>query len=366
MEIFDYFGKAMRSYVGRNFFRGLKNSALRHFPGTIKPRWIWYGVTDKCNSRCTHCSIWKQKPDARPLTPQELERALKDPVFSELQYIITSGGEPVLREDIVDILLLQHRLLPGAEVHLSTNALLPERVIEVVAAMHKNGAPVSVGVSLDGIGARHDEIRGQKGNFEKADRLLRELVMMRDKLHYKVSPGIGLTLSDLTMDNYFEVAAYAEKLGVACLPQWLNQSSFYENTGKTLVHKSAGKEKMLEIVRSMPPSILRDKWVDWLNEMPIRFPCFAMHTFFVLRCNGDVAPCLSHWDVTAGNVRDNTPTEVWKSLAADKARRVVAGCEGCLNSWGVEWSANSSVYPMLLFYLRHRDLLLKKIRGGDK
>ena len=55
----------------------------------------------------------------------------------------------------------------------------------------------------------------------------------------------------------------------------------------------------------------------------MKFKCFAGYTFCVLRCNGDLVPCLSLWDNKIGNVREKSPTEIWNSAMAQETRRCV-------------------------------------------
>lgn len=344
-------------------FSGIKHLILRNGEKTsLKPIWMWLEATDKCNSRCTHCSIWKKKPTENPLTPQEIERTFKDPVFSDLEYIIISGGEVVLRPDIVEFYLAIHRALPQAQLHLSTNGIAVDRVIKVVNEVISHDIPLKVGVSIDGIGEKHDLVRGVKGNFRNADRLLKELVALRKNTN-KVFPVIGYTLSNLTIDSFKDVKDYAEKMQVGLVVQWFSESSFYDNVGKNLVDKKNLGERMIKIVESLPTEPLNDMWIDWLKGGSIKFDCFAMYTFCVLKCNGDIVPCLSLWETSAGNVREKTPTEIWNSLEAKNARKCVKNCEGCLNSWGVGWSFNCSFFPNLMFNFKHPDLLLKKLTG---
>ena len=335
---------------------------LRSFTENLKPRWIWFEVTDRCNSRCTHCNIWRKKATEHPLTPEEIERVFKDPLFQKLDSIINSGGEAAIRNDIEEVLFAEHRALPQANLHLSTNGLLPERILEVVRAMAKNDIPIEIGVSIDGIGRKHDLIRGVEGNFAKADWLLRELVSMGNRYGGKIVPVIGFTLTDLTVDSFEEVRDYAEEIKADLVVQWYNESSFYDNVAKKLTDRIAKREKMIKIVKSLPPSLLNERWVNWLKGGSIKFQCFAMHTFVTLKCNGDFIPCLNFWETKAGNVREHTPTQIWHSWGAKKARTLVKNCQGCLNSWGVGWSAASSFYPNLFFHLRHRNILFEKLK----
>jgi len=345
-------GKQMKNAIG-----GVRNLILRAMNKPIKPKWVVFMVTDRCNSRCVHCNIWKKKPIEDPLTPKEIEKAFSDNLFKDVEYVICTGGEVTVREDLEEIYLRLHKALPNARLQLSTNGLLPERAIKVVNTAMKNNIYLDVGVSLDGIGEDHDRIRGIKGNFNKVDQLLHELVKIRKNYKDKLNIAIGIVISDLTLNSLSKVRSYAKKLNIEITEAWYNESSFYDNIGK----KNIFNNKLINAIKSQSPSPLQELWLKALNGKSIKYPCFAMNTFCVLKCNGDIVPCLNLFDRKAGNVRDQSPTDIWDSDEMKKVREIVKDCKGCLNSWGAGWSFNSSFYPILLFYLRHPQIIIEKL-----
>jgi len=343
----------------KNLISAPKNLIFRTLGAPIKPRWLWFGVTNKCNSRCVFCDIWREKLMKEVLTPNEIEKALSDPLFRNVEYILNSGGEPTLRQDLKEVILAEHKALPNARIQLSTNALLPERVIDVVKFAVQHDINIDVGTSIDGIGEKHDQIRGVKGNFEKVDWLLRQLLILHEEYGDKISATFGFTLIDRTISSLQEVRAYAKSLNIEFLVQWYNQSSFYNNTENSLAINNESMAKA--VMDALPCSLFREMWLRSLKGKSIKFPCFAMNTFCVLKCNGDIVPCLTKWDSTAGNVRQASPTEIWRSNQAKQVRGVVKRCEGCLNSWGAGWSFQSCYYQLLSYYLRHPKILSKKL-----
>lgn len=345
--------------VGRNTVLGSKNLLLRNIKGSLKPQWLVFMVTDKCNSRCTHCNIWQQKGIDNPLTPKELEKTLSDPLFKNIKEIINTGGEPTLRTDLEDIFLAEHKALPKACLQLSTNALIPQRTVDLAKTLLKRDIPLSIGISLDGVGEHHDKIRGVKGNFERVDSLVRELIKLKEIYKNKLNFVLGFTLSGLTVDYMKEVQEYGKKVGVEVLVQWYNQANFYSNLGREL---SKDDKKLLEAVKSLPPSFIRESWLSSLEGKFIKFPCFAMHTFCVLKTNGDIVPCLNFFESSVGNVREKTPTEIWKSKEAQKIRQIVKDCPGCLNQWGSGWSFESCPFSGIFFYLAHPARLSERFK----
>jgi MoaA/NifB/PqqE/SkfB family radical SAM enzyme len=343
----------------KRFVYGNKNLFLSGLGQNLKPKWIWYEVTDNCNSHCSHCNIWKKEPTKNQLTLEEIKKIFNDPLLCDVECVINSGGEAILRNDIVDLIKLEHEIFPNASLDLSTNGILADRALKVVQAIMDENIKINVGVSLDGIGENHDRVRGVPGNFEKADFLLKELVKLREKYPEKLSVVIGFTLSDLTIADWENVKKYADDLGVEFMMQWYNQSSFYENSTQS---KNKNKETMIEVVSQQPNTIIREKWLKLINDQSIKFRCFAGQTFFAMKCDGSIVPCLSSWDDVLGNAKEQSPSVIWASPQAEQARKMVENCKGCLNSWGVEWSMTSSFYPRLLFYIRHPKAIIDRLK----
>jgi MoaA/NifB/PqqE/SkfB family radical SAM enzyme len=328
---------------------GLRNILLREIHGSsIQPIELVLEVTDACNSRCRHCSIWNKDPVKNILSAEEIELALTDKLFWNLKTILVTGGEPILRHDLDEVVLAMNRARPRAEIFLSTNGLLPERTMNIVEKITTNAElKLGIGVSLDGIGERHDTIRGVKGNFEKVDDLLHRLVAYRKETN--IGLAIGFVLSDLTRENLKEVKSYANKMNIDVVVQWLDENVYYGNTGLDL-----NQRKLMEEVKSLPDTVHREYWLRYLKGKSIRFPCFAMCSFFLLRCNGDVTPCLRYADLRAGNIQEMSPSEIWRSRKAKEARRTVKSCTGCLNNWGTWLSFQSAYFPLLFFKLKKK------------
>jgi MoaA/NifB/PqqE/SkfB family radical SAM enzyme len=254
--------------------------------------------------------------------------------------------------------MAEHKALPKAKIQISTNGLLPERAIKAARYALQNNINIDVGTSLDGIGEKHDFARGVSGSFEKTDKMLQEMIKLQNEYgKERIDISFGFTLTDYTASSLKEVTEYSKKRGVPFLVQWFNRSSFYNNEDKDGLDKRTEQKA----VRSLPFSIVREMWLRWLNGKSIKFPCFAMYTFCVLKCNGDISPCLSLWDVNAGNVREKSPTQIWLSHEAREARKTVKDCQGCLNSWGTGWSFMNNCY-IHMYYLRHLGSMVKRFK----
>lgn len=257
-----------------------------------------------------------------------MKRRLSDSKFRNIEYIINSGGEPTLEPLLIEYLKAEHEALPKAKLQLSTNGLLPEKVIQAAMEMRKVDVCLDVGLSLDGVGSEHDRIRGVQGNFEKIDQLIKNLYGI-------ANVTAGATLTDQTIHDNMEAYQYARQHQLPFLYHWLNESTFYSNQNCKYTTRNIQKAVM-----QLPKSLYRKMWLESLNGKKPQFKCKALQTFAVLKADGSLAPCLTFW---------NYPE-------SEKARQAVKNCEGCLNNWAVNWSLQSYPlrYPLYLYALRRK------------
>ncbi len=131
------------------------------FDGAPRPVVVW-AVTKACNLRCVHCYA-SASPEAASgeLTHQEGLALLEDLRAFNVPAVLFSGGEPLARPDTPALIAYAQSL--GLSCTLSTNGLLiDEAMADRLAALGLKYA----GISVDGIRARHDKLRGLQGAFE--------------------------------------------------------------------------------------------------------------------------------------------------------------------------------------------------------
>ena len=76
-------------------------------------------VTQRCDLACSHCHREGQSPSTREMTPEEVERLVRIAASIGVRKVKLTGGEPLLRADIVDIVSKVSPLV--AETSLTTN-----------------------------------------------------------------------------------------------------------------------------------------------------------------------------------------------------------------------------------------------------
>ena len=136
---------------------------MLHFSVDKKPVVVW-NMTRLCNLRCIHCyADAGDEPLPDEMTTAEGIRLIDELADFGVPTLLFSGGEPLTRDDLLP--LAAHAVEKGIRCVLSTNGTLITP--DVAQEIHKVGFSY-VGVSLDGMAALNDKIRGRKGAFDEA------------------------------------------------------------------------------------------------------------------------------------------------------------------------------------------------------
>jgi len=194
---------------------------LRFFLNFIQPNPIEASikVTERCNSRCITCDIWKNKPE-NELTTQEIENIFHQLKEIGIKLIGFTGGECLLRSDIGE-LIKKAKEIVGAKVYIITNGILLEKKAKVLL---ESGVDY-ISVSLDGIGKTDEKIRGVLGHYDKAIKGINVLK--------KLNPGgkpiinIGTTLIESNLDDVPKLIEVCKKLNATWSYNLLDTSLYF-------------------------------------------------------------------------------------------------------------------------------------------
>ncbi|MCR6669205.1 MAG: GTP 3',8-cyclase MoaA [archaeon YNP-WB-040] len=92
-------------------------------------------LTHKCNYRCIYCHMEGEEKALEELTPEEIERIARVAVKIGISKVKLTGGEPLIREDIGEIVRRLSHINGMEEVSMTTNgSLLKEKVKELAKA----------------------------------------------------------------------------------------------------------------------------------------------------------------------------------------------------------------------------------------
>lgn len=317
------------------------------------PITLTFSVTNVCQSRCKTCKIWElylKHPEKKKeeLRLDEIEKIFKN--IGHIYFFNISGGEPYLREDLPEIVGLACKYLTPRIVHIPTNALVPEliehqtvKTLEIMKRENHN-VPLTVKPSLDGVGEKHDEIRGVKGNFEKVLDTVERLKRVRKK-YPNLYVEVGTVISKFNIIDVEEIADFVHnEMGIESYRNEIaEQRAEFFNIGdpitpsgseyEGLVHSFSrkigqnikSKRRLTKITES-----LRLVYYDYvgkiLKENRQVLPCFAGISNAHLTPYGDIWPCcVLGYDKPMGNLRGvgYDFRKIWHSKNAKDVRKYI-------------------------------------------
>lgn len=338
-----------------------------------RPYVVSWNLTYRCNLACEHCYLDaggapmvrnEQFADRSELTTEECFKVIDElAAFAPECVTILTGGEPLLRRDILEI--IRHAAALGLWVVVGTNGV---KVTENLAGLLAGAGVRGLSLSLDAVDPdRHDRFRQVRGAWrntvEGAEILNRvglpfivqttagshnlgELEALADlaydrlgakvwNLYFLVPTGRGQFVSDITPAQYDEVLSslfriqkkYDQRMLVnaKCAPHSI-KTVLEEERAANDIHAGHGADD-----RDGPPQ-------GTTHPPSIRTyaggagGCPAGTHYMGIRPNGDVTPC-PYLPLFAGNLRTSRLNDLWASseLFAGIRRRASLGgrCGEC-------------------------------------
>jgi MoaA/NifB/PqqE/SkfB family radical SAM enzyme len=178
----------------------------------ILPVFLTLSVNDWCNSRCKTCNIWRNNPEEKTkeeLILEEYKKILEN--YGKVYWITITGGEPFLRKDLVKIAQTAYEKTNLKFLTIATNATMTKKIISDVKQILKSCKNLNliINISFDGIGAKHDDIRGLEGNFNK---VLKTFNLLKKINNPRLIVGINTVVSTYNIKNFFETYEYIENI----------------------------------------------------------------------------------------------------------------------------------------------------------
>lgn len=293
---------------------------------------ISWNTTRACNLRCIHCYRDAGAADRGELTTAEGRTLLAQIARAGFKIMIFSGGEPLIREDIFELIACAKTL--GMRPVLGTNGML---ITSAVARALKEAGAACAGISLDSRDRdRHDRFRGHAGAWEET---MRGIAACREaglpfQIHTTVMTWNESEITSIT-DLAVELGAVAHHIFFLVptgrardIEDTTLKTAQYEALLERILDKQA--QVPIELKPTCAPQFMR---IARQKGIPMRFSkgCLAGTSYCVILPSGDVHPC-PYLPLSAGNVREQPFDAIWRDSALLQDFRrlpLKGGCGSC-------------------------------------
>lgn len=296
-------------------------------------RMVAWELTRNCNLNCLHCRARSDSgPHGNELDLPACKRIIDEILAFSSPTVILTGGEPLLRPDIFEI--IEYGRTKGLRMVMAINGTL---LTPAKARRLKDAGIIRISMSLDGKDAlSHDGFRQVEGSFQS---VMAAAAMLREvDLPFQINTTVTrMNLSDLDEIRHLvrQIGAVAWHVfllvpvgrGEGLRGEELN-AVMYEDVLQWLY--SVEKEGSLEIKVTCAPHYYRI--VKQKGETPKSAGCLAGKSFLFISNLGIAQPC-GYLEVSAGDVRRDGVEEVWEKSPVFRTIRDLKAyrgkCGGC-------------------------------------
>lgn len=308
----------------------------------IPPEYVYFSLTNKCNLRCKMCETFQDSLlEGVELSTDKIKDIIVQIRNMGVNHIVFSGGEPLLRNDLVEIVKFT-RENNVQKIDLITNGILLDDVI--MKELIESGLN-HIGISIDGLSRINNSIRGT-GVFEKVVSNIDKVNKYKNK-HGSHFPtlGINFTVMEQNIDEMVPIVDLAREMecfSISFQPVRLHITKISTDRKGELwpcVKRIGDLRKAIsELLRlkkeSKVDNILID--TDVLNSLSdyflrkkscADFKCYEAIKRIVITCDGQVTSCQG----VLGDLNKNMLSEIWYSGKAKRVRQNIKKCKrSCL------------------------------------
>lgn len=292
-------------------------------------------TTYRCQMRCKMCNIWQNPTDAKKeITPEELRQ------LPNFKFVNLTGGEPFLRDDLEEIVEVMFTKAP--RIVISTSGWHYDKIIKLA----KRFPNIGIRVSIEGMQATNDMLRGRQGGYANGLALLNELKQMGVK-----DIGFGMTVSNLNHQDLLPLYDISREMNLEFATAAFHNSYYFHKGNNMISEKQAVNADFQKLIERLMKEKHPKAWfraffnlglINYINGGRRMLPCEAGTANFFIEPYGEVYPCNGMedgvWKQSMGNIRDGRSfEEIWNGKQAQEVRARVASCPK--NCWMVGTAA---------------------------
>jgi radical SAM protein with 4Fe4S-binding SPASM domain len=270
---------------------------------------------------------------------EKVKEVIRGAADLDFRIFVFSGGEPLIRGDIFELISLVK--VNGMSACVTSNGCLITD--EAAGKLSRAGVDV-VNVSVEGPKEIHDFLRGRE-TFDKA------VLALENLRKHKIESTVAVMVSRYNYEHLPYICELAQKLGSTTIRFQPFSQIFINDTKKAgdffIEKKDTPKlkqvlDKVIEFCRQRHIALNPD---NYLYQMPFYLSndkvrtnpgCGALWSTCSMNARGDVYPCwvFTSPDKLIGNAGKNNISKIWNSERHNQIRKVIVeqGCSGCMMS----------------------------------
>jgi radical SAM protein with 4Fe4S-binding SPASM domain len=263
--------------------------------------------------------------------PTDVRQEIKPDVLRKLPplaFCNITGGEPLLRDDIEEIVCVLKK--KARRIVISSNGYFTEKIL-YLARRYRD---IGFRISIEGLPATNDELRGTKDGFDHGLRTLLELQRMGIK-----DIGFGITVSDSNVKDLIHLYQLAKSMNLEFATAVVHNSYYFHKYDNEMNRKNEIVEGFEDLVRDLLSTKRIKNWyrayfnyglINYVRGDRRPLPCEAGTENFFVDPWGEIRPCngleKSIWMDSMGNLNEKSFEEIWKGSKAKEVREKVKNC----------------------------------------
>ena len=294
-------------------------------------------LTYRCNSKCSMCYVW-QNPTKRR---EEISLDTLRKIPSGIDYLNLTGGEPTLRNDLMEIVDLLHPKAMTLEI--SSNGLHAERLEPII----KKYPCTKIRFSLEGCESTNNKIRGEKDGYRKKVEGMLRLKKIGGK-----DLGFSMVIQDDNAEEAVELFRFAKKHGFELATSTLHNGFQFHKSDNTPYDRMETARHIGELITEMLRGYdVKNLFRAYLNLGLMAkvlgnkriLKCSAATDFAFIDPWSDVYACNVRPDLKIGNLETQVWDDIWNSQTVQGVRRKVSACTH--NCWMVGSAKTAMRHP---------------------
>lgn len=315
------------------------------------PKEALIAITYRCNAKCHMCNTW-QFP-----TKQEEEIKPKDLLsLPDVGFCNITGGEPFLRPDIDGFVEVMNK--KAKRIVISTNGYFTDRIV----ALAKKYPKLGIRISIEGLPAANDELRGIKDGFDHGIRTLLQLQSLGMK-----DIGFGITLSDRNILDMMELYQLSKSMNLEFATACVHNNYYFHKSDNKVTETEKFKVEFAKLIADLLKTKKIKNWFRaYFNHGLLNYaqgnkrllPCEVGSELFFMDPFGNIMPC-NGMEKSMGNIKEQNFEAIWNSVKAQEVRDAVKTCQKqCWMIGSVSPAMKKYIWTPALWILKNK---LKKL-----